>query len=84
MADLPDYITTGDVAEQLGCGYGAVQRLYKRGTLAGVWVGGRLMFSRRAVVALLNDEGYLFRSRVKRERSMKLDFEEVQADVKKS
>lgn len=60
---MNDYVGTVTAAELLGVSADAVRKLYGRGTLAGVWCDGRLLFRRSAVSALMNDEGYRARSR---------------------
>ena len=60
---MNDYVGSVTAAEMLGVTADAVRKLYARGTLAGVWCDGRLLYRRSAVVALMNDAGYRARSR---------------------
>jgi len=60
---MNDYVGTVTAADILGVSPDAVRKLYGRGTLAGVWCDGRLLYRRSAVVALANDPGYRVRSR---------------------
>lgn len=60
---MNDYVGSVTAAEILEVSADAVRKLYARGTLAGVWCDGRLLYRRSAVLALKNDAGYRARSR---------------------
>lgn len=60
---MNDYVGSVTAAEILEVSADAVRKLYARGTLAGVWCDGRLLYRRSAVLALKSDAGYRARSR---------------------